>query len=183
MEYYVVRYQGSFGFIKPWTAVRDSGGGETFSQQFLTPSIVEGMRQKMEVEDIVRHKLQYSAISMQQEVIKSKGWSGNRKSGFMREQSIIKRGIMINPVLYLVFNSEADAIKASRQHLCLCRNEDVILPDESILKMSEEDFNQLSGFELRFNTGEQSFLVGYNRFDENKPMYGTLEITGNPINR
>ena len=33
---YVVTYKGQFGFIKPWTAVRD---GETFSQQFLTPSI------------------------------------------------------------------------------------------------------------------------------------------------
>ena len=38
---YVVTYKGQFGFIKPWTAVRD---GETFSQQFLTPSIIEGIR-------------------------------------------------------------------------------------------------------------------------------------------
>ena len=30
---YIVIYKGPFGFIKPWTAVRD---GETFSQQFLT---------------------------------------------------------------------------------------------------------------------------------------------------
>lgn len=37
---YVVKYSGPFGFVKPWTAVRDS---ETFSQQFLTPSIVEGI--------------------------------------------------------------------------------------------------------------------------------------------
>lgn len=29
---YIVTYKGPFGFIKPWTAVRD---GETFSQQFL----------------------------------------------------------------------------------------------------------------------------------------------------
>ena len=28
---FVVTYKGQFGFIKPWTAVRD---GETFSQQF-----------------------------------------------------------------------------------------------------------------------------------------------------
>jgi hypothetical protein len=38
--YFVIRYSGPFGFIKPWTAVRD---GETFSQQFLTPSIIEGV--------------------------------------------------------------------------------------------------------------------------------------------
>ncbi len=37
---YVIKYVGPFGFIKPWTAVRDS---ETFSQQFLTPSILEGI--------------------------------------------------------------------------------------------------------------------------------------------
>ena len=42
--YYVVKYSGPFGFIKPWTAVRDS---ETFSQQFLTPSIVEGIEKKL----------------------------------------------------------------------------------------------------------------------------------------
>ena len=41
---YVVKYTGMFGFIKPWTAVRDS---ETFSQQFLTPSIVEGIEKKL----------------------------------------------------------------------------------------------------------------------------------------
>lgn len=41
---YVVKYSGPFGFIKPWTAVRDT---ETFSQQFLTPSIVEGIEKKL----------------------------------------------------------------------------------------------------------------------------------------
>lgn len=41
---FVVKYAGPFGFIKPWTAVRD---GETYSQQFLTPSIVEGMEKKL----------------------------------------------------------------------------------------------------------------------------------------
>ena len=39
MKYYVVKFTGPFGFIKPWTAVRDASGGETYSQQFLTPSI------------------------------------------------------------------------------------------------------------------------------------------------
>ncbi|MFT7482658.1 MAG: hypothetical protein ACI8WW_001596, partial [Oceanospirillaceae bacterium] len=43
-KFYVVKYTGPFGFIKPWTAVRDS---ETFSQQFLTPSIVEGIEKKL----------------------------------------------------------------------------------------------------------------------------------------
>ena len=41
---FVVHYSGTFGYIKPWTAVRDI---ETYSQQFLTPSIVEGMEKKL----------------------------------------------------------------------------------------------------------------------------------------
>ena len=41
---YVIKYSGPFGFIKPWTAVRDI---ETFSQQFLTPSIIEGIEKKL----------------------------------------------------------------------------------------------------------------------------------------
>lgn len=62
---YIVTYKGQFGFIKPWTAVRD---GETFSQQFLTPSIIEGIEKKLfpeqlnkngVVERIKRHKLSY----------------------------------------------------------------------------------------------------------------------------
>ena len=42
--YYVVRYEGPFAFIKPWTAVRD---GVTYSQQFLTPSVLEGIEKKL----------------------------------------------------------------------------------------------------------------------------------------
>ena len=41
---YVVKYIGKFGFIKPWTAVRD---GKTYSQQFLTPSVIEGIEKKL----------------------------------------------------------------------------------------------------------------------------------------
>ena len=41
---YVVKYTGVFGFIKPWTAVRDS---LTYSQQFLTPSVIEGIEKKI----------------------------------------------------------------------------------------------------------------------------------------
>lgn len=48
--YHVVKYTGPFGFIKPWTAVRDS---ETYSQQFLTPSIIEGMEKKLFSRDVV----------------------------------------------------------------------------------------------------------------------------------
>ncbi len=177
---YVVKYSGPFGFIKPWTAVRDS---KTFSQQFLTPSIIEGIREKLEVSSIMRHKLSYSAISVQQEQTQTRGWEKKSQLQMMvRNQSILERGIMINPILFLAFESNADASKACREHICLCRNEDVLLPTSDILKLDEADFNDLTGFELKFGEAENSFLVGFNRFDDAKPMYGRLEIIGKPVN-
>ena len=82
---YVVKYSGPFGFIKPWTAVRDS---ETFSQQFLTPSIVEGMEKKLfpellkevGIKKIVGHRLKYRQISLQQEVVQPRGWNRTKKA-------------------------------------------------------------------------------------------------------
>jgi hypothetical protein len=176
---YVVKYSGPFGFIKPWTAVRD---GKTFSQQFLTPSIIEGIRQKLEVSSIVRHKLAYLSISVQQEQTQTRGWEKKSQLKMMvRNQSILERGVMINPILYLAFVTEEEAQKSAKQHICLCRNEDVLFPDLEIKPMEESEFDQLTGFELRFGETEKSFLVGFNRFDEAKPMYGWLEISGKPV--
>ncbi len=184
--YYVVKYSGKFGFIKPWTAVRD---GETFSQQFLTPSIIEGMEKKLfpellenngEIKKIQRHKLSYDAIDSQQEVTQTRGWKVSKKE-MTRERSILKRGVMLNPVLYLAFAEKSDAETAMKQHICLCRNEDILLPNAEIIELTEEQFVELDGFELRFGKSEQSFLVGYNRFDEGKPMYGWIEYNGNKI--
>ncbi|MGD9978410.1 MAG: hypothetical protein AB7S54_10810 [Bacteroidales bacterium] len=176
---YVVKYSGPFGFIKPWTAVRDS---ETFSQQFLTPSIVEGIRQKLEVSSIVRHKLTYTSISVQQEQTQTRGWEKKTQVKILvRNQSILERGVMINPTLYLAFETEEDAIKSAKQHICLCRNEDVLFPESEVLQMKYSEFDQLTGFELRFGENAEAFLVGFNRFDEAEPMYGWLEITGKPV--
>jgi len=176
---YVVKYSGPFGFIKPWTAVRDS---KTFSQQFLTPSIIEGIRQKLEVSSIFRYKLSYSSISVQQEQTQTRGWQKKTQLRMMvRNQSILERGVMIEPVLYLAFENKNDAEKATTQHICLCRNEDVLLPDTEVLEIDESAFDKLTGFELRFGENDKSFLVGFNRFDEAKPMYGWLEITGKPV--
>jgi len=176
---YLVKYSGPFGFIKPWTAVRD---GKTFSQQFLTPSIIEGIRQKLEVSSIARHKLTYTLISVQQEQTQTRGWEKKTQLKMMvRNQSILERGVMIDPILYLAFENEEDATKSIRQHICLCRNEDVLFPDSEIIQMDDLEFDQLTGFELRFGENEKSFLVGFNRFDEAKPMYGWLEISGKPV--
>src|SRR3954451_14882475 len=138
MNYYVVKYSGPFGFIKPWTAVRDS---KTFSQQFLTASIIEGIEKKIfpellseiGIKKILRHKLSYSSISVQQEVTQTRGWEYKKQQGIMiRNRSILERGIMLNPVLLLAFVNGEDALHASLQHICLCRNEDVLLPEPSI---------------------------------------------------
>lgn len=184
---YVVKYTGKFGFIKPWTAVRD---GKTYSQQFLTPSIIEGIEKKLfpetlsfngEIRKIKRYKLRCSSIDLQQEQTQPRGWLLNSKSKTMsRPYSVLSRGVMLDPELLLAFDNLTDAKTAFSQHLCLCRNEDVLLPAEDIIELEERDFQNERGFELRFGQSEQSFLVGYNRFS-NLPMYGWLEINGQSV--
>lgn len=185
---YVVIYRGHCGFIKPWSAVRD---GETFSQQFLTPSIIEGIEKKLFPEllstkgcvKIIRHKLKYDTMDTQQEQVQTRAWEYKKmKKLYVREKSIIKRTILINPVLYLAFKDREDAIKASKEHICLCRNEDILLPEHEIIELSEKEFDNLNGFELRFGKNNiNSFIVGYNRFDNASPMYGWLECNGKSV--
>ena len=180
-EYYVVEYSGTFGFIKPWTAVRDE---KTFSQQFLTPSILEGIRQKLGVTAIFRHKLMHAGTSLQQERTQSRAFLEKRKGAFKeaaRTLSIISRGIMLYPHLWLAFPSQADAELAAEQHTCLSRNEDILLPSPEISTITEAEFDQMPGFELRFGKTPASILVGHNRYEDNVPMYGEIIITGNPI--
>lgn len=191
---YLVKYSGPFGFIKPWTAVRDS---ETYSQQFLTPSILAGIERKLFPElleadfgiyKIKRHRLTYQQISQQQEQIQPRGWNtkGKGKSKtYERPRAILMRGVMVNPVLYLAFDNPEDAERASKQHICLARNEDILYPDKEIQEVTEEEFDNnddlFYGFELIPEKNEKSFMVGYNRMDENRPMYGWLKIVGNPV--
>jgi hypothetical protein len=193
MTYYIVTYTGHFAFIKPWTAVRD---GETFSQQFLTPSIVAGIERKLfpellhvepfMIHKIIRHRLSYSDISIQQEITQSRGWNIKKKEKLMqRPRSILNRGVMLNPVLFLAFSTREDACAASDQHICLCRNEDILYPEPDILEISNEIFDcdeeRFSGFELIFENTSDSFLVGFNRLNHNAPMYGWLKIVGTPV--
>jgi hypothetical protein len=169
--FYVVCYTGPFGFIKPWTAVRDE---LTYSQTFLTPSIVEGMRQKLEVSAILRHRLRHHGLSIQQERTQSAGWKQERTRQ-TRSLSILKRGVMLQPVLTLAFATQEEAEYAATQHLCLCRNEDVVLPF-AVQQMTLEEFEALPGIELQFDTAPDAFLVGFNRFADATPMYGHLTI-------
>ena len=95
--------------------------------------------------------------------------------------SIILRNVLLNPTLLLAFDNAEDAKTAATQHICLCRNEDIMLPEAEIATMTEEEFNALDGYELRFGQSDKSFLVGYNRFDNSAPMYGWIEYNGNKI--
>lgn len=179
---FVVKYVGQFGYIKPWTAVRD---GETYSQQFLTPSIIEGIEKKLfpqliqekGIRKIIRHKLSGKGISVQQEQVQTIGWKERK----IRGKSIIKRGVMLYPELLLAFEKKDDAVIAASQHICLCRNEDIMLPEQEIIEMSDSEFASIKGFELRFEKNSKSFIVGYNRFADNEPMSGCLEIDGKSI--
>lgn len=193
--YYVVKYTGQFGFIKPWTAVRDS---ETYSQQFLTPSIIAGIERKLfpeliacndgEIKKIVGHRLSYKHISEQQEQVQPRGWNEkgtkNNKS-YERPYAILVRGVMVEPVLCLAFEDKNDCERAVLQHVCLSRNEDILYPDEDYLMVSKEEFDTneelFSGFELIFENKEQSFLVGYNRYKGGEKMYGYIKIVGTPV--
>jgi len=189
-KYYIVKYSGPFGFIKPWTAVRDS---ETFSQQFLTPSIVEGIEKKLfpellneeGIKKIKRHRLSYKQVSQQQEVIQTRGWNITKKGKqflFERPTTILMRGVLLEPVLHLAFSNKEDAEIAFKQHICLSRNEDILMPDE-IIGVSKEAFDTeeaFNGYELIFENGDQSFHVGYNRKNQ-EPMYGWLHIVGTPL--
>ncbi|WP_243650966.1 hypothetical protein [Hymenobacter gummosus] len=141
------------------------------------------MKRKLGVAHILRHKLTYMGLSMQQEQTQPRGWIHEKKKQQMsRPRAILVRGVMLNPLLHLGFATEAEAVLAASQHLCLCRNEDVLLP-LGWQAMSEEEFARLPGFELRFTEGAEpgAFLVGYNRFADGAPMYGRLEISGNPV--
>ena len=81
--YYVVKFTGNFGFIKPWTAVRDE---TTYSQQFLSASTLEGIEKKLfpetlsnigVISKIKRYRLSYSSISLQQEQTQTRGYDEN----------------------------------------------------------------------------------------------------------
>lgn len=191
-KYYVVKYSGPFGFIKPWTAVRDS---ETFSQQFLTPSIVEGIEKKLfpellneiGIKKIKGHRLSYSQINQQQEVIQTRGWNSTRKGKqilFDRPTAVLIRGVLLEPILHLAFSTKEDAERAFEQHICLCRNEDLLMPS-NFIEVSKDDFDTpeiFNGYELIFERNEKAFHVGYHRVT-NEPMFGWLKIVGTPVNR
>lgn len=192
---YVVRYAGPFGYIKPWTAVRDS---LTFSEKFLPPATVQGISQKLfglEVRDaILRYRLAFDAYSRMQEQTRAKQYVYKRDNKLNASyldygMSVLERGVLLNPELLLAFANETDARIAAEQHVCLCRNEDLLLPDagfgdEGVLPMTETDFDARDGFEMRPAAPNETGAVpaGRNRLEPGHPMtWGRLSVTGVPV--
>lgn len=127
--------------------------------------------------------MNYCGIDVQQERTWAKGgFSFTKEKGIYKTNlGIIKRGIMIEPNLYLAFMILEDAERALKQSICLCRNEDLLYP-VSLQEMQKEQFEQIQGFELVWETlNEKCFKVGYNRFQDAEEMFGELKVIGNPI--
>jgi hypothetical protein len=93
--------------------------------------------------------------------------------------------VLLNPILYLAFENKDDAEKAYTQHICLARNEDILFSEDEIIEVSEQEFDSnedmFRGYELIFDDSENSFMVGYNRMNNNEVMYGSLKVVGNPV--
>ncbi|MFW6272737.1 MAG: hypothetical protein ACOC2U_03050 [bacterium] len=190
---YIVKYSGSFGFMKPWSAVRDS---KTKSNDFLTPSVLMGIERKLfdelDVNDlkIKRHRLQFSGVSFQQEQTTSINYEikkpkKSKVKTIRKSQSIVSRGVLVNPILYLCFEEKEFAEEALTQHIVLGRNEDILLP-ECLLEIELDDFNSdttYSGFESFISNGDEinSIYCGMNKYT-NQPQYCVRKIFGTPKN-
>jgi hypothetical protein len=157
---HVVTYEGPLGFIKPAAAVRDM---EIYSQRFLAPSTVEGMRQKLGVTSVDGVRLYCPALSRTQREM-TRGPRPASTRSLERDRSIVDRHLLVNPALHLAFASLSDADRAAAQHLCLCRNEDVVLPTGRET-MTHADFDALPGFTF-VRDPEGDAIAGYNRYTD-----------------
>ena len=87
---------------------------------------------------------------------------------------------MLYPTLYLAFKDQEYSYEAATQHICLCRNEDLMLPIDFEI-MTDDEFTAIDGFELHHEKNDRSFIVGYNRYQQSELMFGWIEISGNPV--
>ncbi len=194
----IVKFGGDFGFIKPWSAVRDS---KTKSNFYLTPSILMGIERKLfpelllvengELNFISRYRLSFQDVVFQQEstssilpsskVSKLDGTKYNSKNLFITE-----RGILIKPILYLMFNPNTNIDDVLGQHICLCRNEDLMFPLELIENIEEDIFDtddKYSGYESFgcLESDGNSIFCGLNKYTKEK-QFIKFKIFGTPNN-
>lgn len=165
-EIYYVTYEGDFGYIKPHNAVRDS---VTYSEGFLTPSTVEGIRRYLGVNSIDRVKLSYNGLIDTFQVTQVP-----HNNSFNRFRSILNRFFLCNPKVILGFYNEFDATLAQKHTFALCVRECQVYPTHYYKSCNIEEFNAFPGSEF-IECDEGDMYVGYNRYTE-KDMIGTLEV-------
>jgi len=195
---YIIKYEGSFGFIKPWSAVRDT---KTKSCFYLTPSILMGIERKLfpelslndngKLNKILRYRLNFQDVTFQKELTRSinyinKTSKSNKKKYFIANTNTVERGLLLNPVLYIMISSINDIDIFMSQHICLCRNEDILFPTKIIEIENDDNFNtdeQFYGYES-FSCDENddnSILCGLNKYTNDK-QYIQFKMFGTPDN-
>lgn len=175
---FVVKYKNemgpSFGFIKPYNAVRDI---ETYSLTYCPTSMINGISERLfgerEIEHIVRHKLSYNddvdcglqPMGMHTVV--------NTNIHPYEITSTHTRHVLVGTTMTLAFRTKEEAEVAKEQTIYVGQFEYLLFPQMSIEEMSDEEFDALPGVET-FATCEEdedAIFVGFNRFKENARMY------------
>jgi len=177
--YYVIKYTGDFGFIKPPTANRS---GLIFSQNYLTPANIRGIEKFLFPEElyllsdyeprIIRHRVYFRQRIQTVETTHGRG-TGLYK-GIYRGKATLQRHVLFNLIVHLAFSQEKYAQDAIKHHIHFGAKEHLLFPDKLILKMSPLEFKQIKGFEfITNNNHNNSILIGYDRYTQ-QPMTGQL---------
>lgn len=182
---YIVKFFGDFGYIKPFTALRDV---KTYSVKALPPSVVMGIETKLfdDVKNrILRHRLSFTSMIPTNEQTTSIQ-AVKTKKGVKKNSSMHCRYVLLNPTLYFVVDNFDDAELMTEQTIRLSRNEDILFPDEKIIEISdinEFDTDTYSGYELIpcDSSHVNAVWYGYNRYTE-KDQYAYMKIVGVPQN-
>lgn len=169
-----------FGFIAPYTSVRDS---ETFSLTFCPPSVIDGIEKNLGCSGkIVRHKLTYFMGAMDKEFVKAIVYT---KTNDLK-QTIHLKHVLINPVLTLAFDNYSDANNAvltsisfgqKEYLLCALPNSDdnttkmKTNQDDYIQIINDDDFDLIPGVETFLTTEDDGIYVGNNRQRGNERMF------------
>ena len=186
MKLYCVKFGNSknsvpyFGFIKPYTGVRDI---ETYSTTYLPTSLINGIENYMEIpfNSIVRHKLIFSKYGQSKEMVKTSNgtiWYKNN----IYERDVDNKGFnfihykhcLINPEIIFAFTDKSLAEIAHSTTIYLGQTEYIIYPEGEIFEITEEEFNKLEGVETFPSDKENGIFCGFNRFNNNQKQYITI---------
>lgn len=191
---YCVRYKNnweSFGFIKPYNAVRDGSDNAkgTYSLNYMPPSMIDGIMKENCFGKIVRSKMSNDNIkcgyNLNSEQIKAYSYGFIKQKGIkghvpkLHFNSIHKRYLLTNPEITLAFECKEDALKAVEQPIYVGQTEFILYPNGDVIEMTEEDFDKITGFECFSSNKEdpEAIYVGNNRQRNNERMYVKIKYT------